>query len=257
MKRAMNSPALYRGVVMHQRVAPRRHGFHHGVFFVRFPVDDPDAITGPLLSRNRWNLLSFHDADHGGRDGSPPGPWIRALLARHGLACADGTIWLQTFPRVLGYVFNPVSFWLAHDRAGCLRAVLAEVNNTFGEHHNYLVAHPDGRPIQAHDWLEARKVFHVSPFCEVTGHYRFRFDDTAGHCRFRIDYHDGAGPVLLTALSGSCRRLSTGALVAACLRYPWMTLAVILRIHYHALRLWAKRVPFFPKPARPEQETTR
>lgn len=141
---------LYTGEVMHRRYSPAQHAFRHGLFFLRLRIDGtPQQALPALCSRNRWNLASFHDADHGPRDGGALEPWIRGVLASHGLGAADGAIWLQTFPRVLGYAFNPVSFWLCHDRAGLLRAVLAEVSNTFGEHHNYLVAHGDGRPSAA------------------------------------------------------------------------------------------------------------
>ncbi len=251
------SARLYCGEVLHRRLAPARHAFRYGVFFLRLRIDGPPPGFPALCSRNRWNLCSFYDADHGPRDGSPLEPWIRNILTRHGLDCADGAIWLQAFPRVLGYVFNPISFWLCHDRAGALRAVLAEVSNTFGERHNYLVSHADARPIAAGDWLTARKVFHVSPFFPVTGEYRFRFADHSERCAFRIDYDDGQGHSLLTSVSGAARPLSTATMARALIRYPWMTLGVVLRIHYQALRLWLKRVPFFPKPVPPAEDTTR
>jgi DUF1365 family protein len=247
---------LYFGKVMHRRLAPVRHGFRYGVFYLRLRVDRMPRRWPRLFAHNGWNLFSFHDADHGPRDGSALLPWIRSILTRHGLACADGAIWLQAFPRVLGYVFNPVSFWLCHDRAGALRAVLAEVRNTFGEHHNYLVAHPDGRAIMPGDWLTARKVFHVSPFFPVSGHYRFRFNDAGAHCNFRIDYTADDGAQLLTGVGGTAQTLRSPALAWAFFRYPWMTLGVILRIHYQALRLWLKRVPFHSKPQPPFEEIT-
>jgi DUF1365 family protein len=253
----MSTGALYFGEVMHRRSLPKRHEFRHGVFFMRFRVDLIAALRGPLFSVNRWNLFSLHEADHGPRDGTPLEPWIRRLLASQGLECADGDIYLQAFPRVLGYVFNPVSFWLCHDRAGRLRAVLAEVSNTFGEHHNYLIAHADCRPIAGSDWLEARKVFHVSPFFDVSGHYRFRFADLDGYSCFRIDYHGEDGRLLTTALSGRPEALNSRSLARAFVGYPLMTFGVILRIHYHALRLWLKRVPFFTKPLPPAEHTTR
>ncbi|MFN9489309.1 MAG: DUF1365 domain-containing protein [Betaproteobacteria bacterium] len=249
--------ALYSGEVMHRRYAPAVHAFRHGLFFIRLRINGPGPALPRLFSRNRWNLVSVRDADYGPRDGSALEPWIRSVLARHGLHEADGPIWLQTFPRVLGYAFNPVSFWLCHDRDGGLRAVLAEVNNTFGEHHNYLVAHADGRPIRGGDWLSARKVFHVSPFFPVSGDYRFRFEDDAAGCRFRIDYDDGAGNRLVTQIRGTAAPLSTAVLARELLRRPWLTAGVILRIHYHALRLWLKRVPFFSKPLPPAEDITR
>jgi len=248
---------LYFGDVLHRRLEPAQHAFRHGVFFLRLRIDGPPPVLPALLSRNRWNLCGFYDSDHGPRDGSPLEPWIRGILARHGMQDLDGAIWLQAFPRVLGYVFNPVSFWLCHDRTGALRAVLAEVSNTFGERHNYLVSHADARPISAGDWLTARKVFHVSPFFPVTGEYRFRFADYADRCAFRIDYDDGQGHHLTTSVSGAAQTPGAGVLIRAFFRYPWMTLGVMLRIHYHALRLWLKRVPFFSKPLPPAEDTTR
>ncbi len=248
---------LYTGEVMHRRSAPAVHAFRHGVFFLRLRIDGAPPELPLLCSRNRWNLCSFYDADHGPRDGSPLEPWIRGQLQRHDLACADGAIWLQAFPRVLGYVFNPVSFWLCHDHCGALRAVLAEVSNTFGERHNYLVAHEDGRPIAPDDWLSARKVFHVSPFFPVSGAYRFRFADSGTHCTFRIDYDDAQGHRLVSSVGGSAVPLATPALARALASHPALTLGVMLRIHYHALRLWLKRVPFFAKPLPPAEDTTR
>ena len=171
---------LYFGRVMHHRLRPAEHRFVYPVFFMRVPLSDPHSLAGPLFGVNRPKLFSFMFRDHGARDGSAPIDWIRALLEREGLDAADGEVWLQAFPRVLGYVFNPVSFWFCHDRAGALRAILCEVNNTFGETHHYLLAEPGGGPIPANAELAARKVFHVSPFCAIEGGYRFRFGDAGG-----------------------------------------------------------------------------
>lgn len=255
-------PRLFFGQVMHRRLRPAEHRFVYPVFFCLLPLGALDAAAGPLFSLNRCNLFSFHDIDHGARDGTPLLPWIRDLLAGAGIG-ADGEVWLQCFPRVLGFVFNPVSFWFCHDRSGALRAVLAEVNNTFGERHNYLLAHPDGRPIRDGETLQRRKVFHVSPFMAVDGEYRFRFharagDDGAPLWRLaRIDHADAGGDLLHTALSGRAVPLASGALLKAFLAYPWLTLGVVLRIHWQAFRLWRKRVPFFRKPEPPLEETTR
>jgi len=250
-------PLLFFGDVMHARLRPRRNRFVYRVFFLRVPVDRLDTMRGPLFSVDQVNLFSFHRRDHGARDGTELGPWIRQLLLREGIDSADGEIWLQAFPRVLGYVFNPVSFWLCHDRQGALRAVVCEVNNTFGEHHKYLLAHPDQRPIASGDRLTAEKVFHVSPFCEVKGRYQFQFTLQEHGCAVRIDYDDGEGRLLATAVRGRAQSLTTRALARAFIAYPWMTLGVIMRIHWQALRLWRRGVPFFSKPLPPVQETTR
>lgn len=245
------------GQVMHRRLRPVANRFAYRVFFLRLPLTRLEGCANALFSIDRPNLFSLRLRDYGARDGSHPLPWIRALLERQGLACADGEVWLQTFPRVLGYVFNPVSFWFCADRAGRTRAILAEVNNTFGERHCYLLSHPDGRPIADGDQFAARKALHVSPFFPVAGSYRFRFRN-AGRLRMaRIDYADESGPLLLTSVAGSARELGAPLLARALFSHPLMTVGVIARIHWQAARLWAKRVPFFPKPAPPAEELSR
>jgi DUF1365 family protein len=164
---------------------------------------------------------------------------------------------LQTFPRLFGFVFNPVSFWFCHDRNGALRAVLAEVRNTFGDRHNYLIAHADQRPITAADTLAARKIFHVSPFFPVAGEYRFRFDLTPERRRVELDYWLDGERVLATALEGRPQPLAASALGRALLRQPLLTLAVVWRIHWQAVQLWLKRAVFHSRPQPPLQETTR
>lgn len=255
------APAIYFGTVMHHRLRPRRHRFNYPVYFLRVPVDAMDSLSRPLFSSlfsiDRFNVFSFHRKDHGPRDGSELGPWIRALLAREGLAEVVDSIELQAYPRVLGYVFNPVSFWFCRDASGELRAVLCEVCNTFGESHSYLVVHADRRPLARDDSITARKVFHVSPFFPVTGQYRFRFYDEGDRTVARIDYGDAEGTLLLTSVTGQRHPLTSAKLGFAFLRYPLFTLGVIARIHYQALKLWLKRVPFLSKPAPPTQELTR
>lgn len=247
------------GRVFHARLRPVRHAFAYPVFFLRIPLSAMARAGRGIFSVDRWNLLALRSGDHGPRDGSPLEPWVRAQLARAGVRGADGEILLQAFPRVLGFVFNPISIFHCHDRAGALRAVLCEVSNTFGERHNYLVAHADGRPIRDGEALEARKVFHVSPFMAVRGHYRFRFHARPGEPRrlARIDHADAEGDLLHTAISGHAVPLTAARLARAFFGYPWMTLGVMARIHWQALRLWLKRVPFFSKPQPPLEETTR
>lgn len=248
----MNTPELCFGNVHHKRLRPARNAFNYGVFFLRLPLRSLQQTTlkSRLLSFNRFNLLSFHDKDYGDAT-STPLQWIESLLATECITDADGEIWLQTFPRVLGYVFNPVSFFFCHRADGTLRAVLCEVSNTFGERHCYLLEQT--KPISNEDELSARKVFHVSPFCEVSGNYRFQFKrtqqpDGSERTLARIDYHDIEGPLLLTNISGITHELSDRAIVQALLRYPFMTFFVIARIHWQALKLWLKRVPFYSKP---------
>lgn len=245
---------LVTGQVMHLRLRPRRHRFVYPVLYLRVDLDRLDVLASPWFGVDRWRPLALRTRDYGPRDGSALAPWMRALLRTHGLP-ADGPIWLQTFPRVFGYVFNPVSFWHCHDAHGALVAVLAEVNNTFGEHHRYLlrVTH-DGRSARA----QAAKALHVSPFCERTGHYRFRF--RAAGATACIDYHDSAGLLIRTAISGRAAPLSARTACAALLRFPLLGVGIVARIHWQALRLWLKGTPWYRKPppsvtTTPHQET--
>lgn len=252
------------GNVHHARLRPARNSFNYGVYFLRLPLRSMAQGTWPsrLLSHNRFNLLSFHDKDHGNGE-RPLLEWIDDLLKQEGIRDADGEVWLQAFPRVLGYVFNPVSFWFCHRRDGALRAVLCDVRNTFGESHLYLLN--KGTPIVNNTELTAAKVFHVSPFCRVEGNYRFKFMRTGQQRDLtfsertvaRIDYDDADGPVLLTSIAGTSHGLNDRNIMRALLRYPLMTFAVIARIHWQALRLWIKRVPFFHKPSPPQQELSK
>lgn len=255
------TPQLCTGTVMHARFAARQsptaHRFVYPLFFLALPLSQLQDADNRCFGIERARPLSLRYRDHGARDGSPLLPWIRQLLAAEGISAADGEVVLQTFPRMFGFVFNPVSFWFCHDRAGALRAVLAEVRNTFGDHHNYLVAHADQRPITAADTLTARKIFHVSPFFPVAGEYRFRFDIGAQRRRVELDYWLDGERVLATALEGRPQPLAAGALGRALLRQPLLTLAVVWRIHWQAVCLWWKRAVFHSRPQPPLQETTR
>jgi len=252
------APAVVHGEVAHTRHRPSRHAFTYPAFCLRLALSQLGTLPACGIAHNGRGAVSFHDRDHGACDGSPLLPWIRGLLAAEGVA-ADGEIMLYAFPRMFGYVFNPVSFWVCHDRAGGVRAVLCEVCNTFGERHNYLLAHPDGRPLASGETLGARKVFHVSPFCDVKGRYAFRFHFGAERWLARIDYFDddGGEPLLETRISGYTALLDRAAARELVRRYRWFTFGVIGRIHWRALRLWLGGVPFFRKPLPPREPTTR
>ena len=239
-----NVPQLFVGRVMHSRVRPVRNRFSYPVFFVRLPLRALNAANNAVFSVDRFNLLQFNTRDHGPRDGSDLLLWIQSLLREHGLP-ADGDITLQCFPRVLGYVFNPVSFWFCHDSNKNLIAVLAEVRNTFGQHYCYLLRNKDGGAIEAGQPLLAEKVFHVSPFCKIEGTYHFSFHLDQADPLVCIDYHDADGPLLLTSIQGTAMPWSSAALLSTLLKMPFLTLGVMLRIHWQALNLWRKGVPFY------------
>jgi len=251
--------AIIHGEVSHARRRPVANAFTYPAFCLRVPLSRLAELPAGGVRWNRPGALSFHDRDHGPRDGSPLLPWVRRLLAGEGIA-ADGEVVLYTFPRMLGYVFNPVSFWLCHDARGQVRAVLCEVCNTFGERHNYLLAHPDGRPIAPGETLRAHKTFHVSPFCAVRGHYTFRFFFGERRWLARIDYYDdpdNSVPLLETRISGLGVPLDRSRAAALLWRYRLFTFGVVARIHWQALKLWLKGATFHTKPSPPCNTTTR
>jgi len=240
------------GRVMHERLRPQPHCFVYPVFYVRCNLAHLATLDSWWFGINRWRPLSLFACDHGPCDGSDLDTWMRAQLTGAGVP-ADGEIWLQAFPRVFGYAFNPVSLWFCHDREGALRALLAEVRNTFGARHSYLLTAPDGAPIDASTELTCRKVLHVSPFCQVEGDYRFRVRDTHSASFVAIDYHDAEGLLIRTVLGGRLLPLTRAAALSALARQPLLTLGVVARIHWQALRLFAKKVPFngkHPAPGR-------
>jgi len=258
---AMSQATIGIGSVRHKRLRPAKNAFAYPAFFLRLPLRALSDSAWPWrwLRHNRRGLFAINDADHG--DGRPLLEWIEDLLRRAGIGDADGEIWLHTFPRMLGFVFNPVSFWICHRRDGALRAIVCEVNNTFGERHCYVLADPQGAPLAWGESLAASKVFHVSPFCRVEGRYRFRFmmARRADAERFiaRIDHDDAAGPLLETSVEGRLAPLTDPTLVATFLRQPLFTFGVVLRIHWQAVRLVWRRVPFFSRPAPPVGQFTR
>jgi DUF1365 family protein len=259
---AADVPLIGFGQVMHKRLRPVGHAFNYPTYFLMLPMRSLHQGSSGALAHNRRSALSFFDCDHGD-GGNNALAWLDALLLREGVQDAGGQAWLHTYPRVLGYTFKPVSFWYCHRLDGSLRAIVVEVNNTFGERHCYLLDAP------AYDQtLKADKVFHVSPFCTLAGGYRFRFmQSSQGGVRqvlARVDYHDchdgpddTAGPLLQTSVSGTLEALTASSARRALWRYPAMTWGVLARIHWQAVKLALKRAPFFGKPALPASFVSR
>jgi len=252
---------LVRGQVMHERLRPVHHRFVYPVFCVRLNLSRLADANNAWFGVNRKRLMSVRTRDYGPRDGSDLDGWMRTQLAEAGLP-ADGEIWLQTFPRLFGFVFNPVSFWLCHDSGGALRAVLAEVNSTFGETHRYLLADGERKAITPDTRLVCAKAMHVSPFCEVRGAYHFHFRDTERSTLIGIDYNDeatdqagartpdDAGMLIHTTVGGRLHAMTADGALLALLTQPFMTFGIVAKIHWQAWKLWCKRVPFFRKPDR-------
>lgn len=229
---------------MHARLFPRKNSFKYGIYYVALPLSClPDL---PLRKRG---FVSFAARDHGPCDGGALLPWARGILDRYGLGAVDGEIVLVCMPRIMGYVFNPVSFWLCYDIKGALRAVLCEVHNTFGERHTYVCARDDHGVLRPDDVLRGQKLFHVSPFLERAGEYTFRFDVDQGRFGVWVDYFDGEGrKQLLTALGGKITPLTQAGLQHLAWRYPLVTMRAVFLIHWQALKLVAKGIKYIPKP---------
>jgi DUF1365 family protein len=243
---------IVRGSTWHGRTGAVRHAFRYRVDFVLL---DPEApARAPLFGRNRRSLASVHDRDHGGTPGAGEGaPWARRALAAAGLA--EGCrLLLLTQPRWFGTVFNPVSFWLAFEGAA-LVAVIAEVNNTYGDRHSYLCAKPGFAAIEPGDVISARKVFHVSPFQEIAGRYAFSFDVGEQAIAIRIA-HRNADEGLVATLEGVRLPLTAPRVLRAAIRFPFAGLRAIALIHWQALRLWLKGAPYRPRPVPPPEDIT-
>lgn len=241
--------------VMHRRLFPVQYRFDYQVFSLLLDLDALDRLP-PRMSRGRLSRLRFDPRDHGPRDGSPLRPWAEALLAARGIDLAGGRIRLLCFPRVFGLGFNPLSLWYCEHRDGRLRAVIAEVNNTFGEHHFYLLADA-GRPI---DWPlrgQARKCFHVSPLMDMQGSYQFRLSAPETALAVLIRQYDDDGRLKLVASqTGPGVALTDASLAQAARRTPLLTLKVLVAIHWQALKIWLRGARYFPKPEPPRQEVT-
>lgn len=250
---------LYVGEVMHLRMAPRLQ-LRYRVFSLWLDIDRiGETCAGlRLLSRNRWNLFSFYDRDHGARDGAPLRPWIEAQLAAAGIAAPD-RIMLLSFPRILGYVFNPLSMYLCW-RGGTPHAVIYEVRNTFGGLTPYAL--PLGAPEGGAYRQDQDKAFFVSPFIDMAQHYRFslRIPGARLGLHIRETARETGALTLIAAQTGRARALTDTALARLFFTHPLMTLKVIGGIHYEALRLWRRGARFYrPRdwtgPAREGKET--
>jgi DUF1365 family protein len=245
------------GSTFHGRRGSVENAFTYSIDYVMLDAEAPRVGAPWLFGRNRAGLTALHDADHGGPPKQGRGaPWAREVFAAHGLAdVTDGKLMLLAQPRMLGHVFNPVSFWLAHDREDRLRAVIAEVSNTFGDRHSYLCAHDDHRPITREETLGAQKIFHVSPFQPIEGGYSFRFDIRPDRVGIWIDYSTGNEGVLAT-LTGRRAPLTTRGIVRSAFRRPLGARRVLALIHWQAFKLWWKGAPYRARPTPPESEVS-
>lgn len=247
----MNS-CLYECTVMHHRLEPKVHRFSYRIFMFYLDLDEVATVASrrPWFGGGRFNLYSFRARDHLHLGEKSLKENIVRYLAGQGIAFPEkGKIQLLTLPRVFGYVFNPVSFYFCFDAVGSPLCAIAEVGNTFGEMKPYLLPAPDAA---GRFRLVAPKHFYVSPFSALDVAFDFKLQAPGGTLEIHIDDRVADRRILLTALTGRRAPLTAPRLAWFTLKYPLLTLRVIFLIHWHALRLWGKRLPYFAKAARPE-----
>lgn len=243
--------ALYRGGVTHRRLRPRDHRLNYRVFWLLLDLAEIDGLDRRLrlFSRNRFNLLSFHDRDHGDGSGAALRPQVEAWLERAGVALEGGPIRLLTMPRVLGYVFNPISLYYCHRADGRLAAMVYEVTSTFGVRHAYVIPVPVEDRAAGLIRQGAAKALYVSPFMGMEMDYEFRGHAPGERLDLTIDGVDAGGVVITAAMSGERPDLTDADLLSAAVALPFLTLKVVAAIHWEALKLWLKRVPLTRQPS--------
>jgi hypothetical protein len=235
---------------MHARLKPVGHRFSYRVMNLLIDLDRLDEADRQcqLFGVNRAALYSFHEADHGARDGSSLRAYAQARASEHGISLTGGHVLLLCYPRLLGYTFNPLSVYFCCGSDGVLALIIYEVRNTFGEIHSYALPVGPGEISAAGVRQEQDKLFYVSPFVAMATRYRFRISPPGEGVRLRILEVDAEGPLLAATFSGQRRALTTRALLHAFVTLPLLTLKIVGAIHWQALRLWLKRVKLVPRP---------
>ena len=257
-QRDFNQPApfqsaIYTGSVAHTRLRPVHHRLRYRMLMLLLDLDELPRLSGALrvFSTERFNLFGFRGRDHLAGSATPLRSQIEQQLRRAGIAVDGGAIRLLCMPRVLGGVFNPLSVFFCHAADGALRALLYEVNNTFGQRHSYLIPVADpGAPIQRQS---CAKQFYVSPFMDMAMQYHFRLSPPGARVAIAIEAHDAAGPMFSACFAGRRQDLNDANLLRALLRHPLLALQVLGGIHWEALKIWRKGVRPRPRPAPPAE----
>jgi DUF1365 family protein len=248
--------ALFTGYVKHRRLRPRVHAFRYDAYWLLLDLAELTELDRRLwlFSHNRWNVFSFHDRDHMGG-----GQAVRAEIEGHlrsaGIDYSGGSIRLLCMPRVLGFVFNPLSVHFCYSRDSVLQAIVYEVHNTFRQRHSYLLSVPrqtGSGPVNQH----CPKRFYVSPFMAMEMSYRFRVEPPGGSVAVLIDGRDAEGALIVASLHGSRRDLTDGMLLGQFFTIPLVTLKTVAAIHWEALRLWLKGLRLVPRPQPPHVPVT-
>lgn len=239
--------------IYHKRYKPKEYDFLHKGFFIFFDIDDfSNNFKSKILSINRFNYFSLYYKDYGFQKFDNPKEYILSILSRKKYKTDKiKKIYLLSFPRILGYVFNPVSFWLCFDNNQNLLFALAEVNNTFGERHMY-ICQKDG-VIKSNDIISKEKKFHVSPMFDVNGYYNFQFHVSKNKIKVQINYFLNNKLNLSSYIDGKLSKFSDIKMIKNIFIYPLMSFKVIILIHYHALRLLLKGIKFNTKPSKSKE----
>lgn len=241
---------LYPGKVMHQRLNPFGHRFSYTVFSLLVDIDRLGDLArmSRLLSVNRPGILSFHESDHVENKGETLRQFASRLLARAGLDKSAARVLLLAYPRMFGYVFNPLSTYFAYDAENRLIAIIYAVRNTFGERHSYVAPVLPGEESPAGIRQTRTKIFHVSPFMEMGLRYHFRILPPGRTVRVRIHETAGKQPLLAATFNAEAAPLTDNNLARYLLKFPFMTMKVMGGIHWEALKLWLKGARFHKSP---------
>ncbi|MDV7341269.1 DUF1365 domain-containing protein [Terasakiella sp. A23] len=247
---------IYEGRVFHQRTRPKKHRLAYRVFSFLFDIDELPNIskTHRFFSHNKFNLFSFWDRDHGPSEGRPLRPYVENILASAEIETDNGPIRLLCYPRLFGYVFNPLSVYYCYDRSETLRAIIYEVSNTFGERHSYVIEVGSDSTKIIHQRCD--KEFYVSPFMEMDCSYHFSMRPPADDITVMINQTDAEGTILKACFSGAKTDMTDRTLLGLLARYPLMTLKVMVGIHWEALKLWRKGLKLVQRPDAPESPVT-
>ena len=253
---AINSSFITFAKVMHKRLLPKVNQFVYEVFYICFDIAKINNLSKKIFSINKFNLFSFYEKDYGPKDGSSIENWARNILKNQQIDKNINKIFLFTHPRVLGYVFNPASFLFCLDSQEKLQAVIVQVNNTFNENHSYLIFNKDGSAIGNNQWFEADKEFHVSPFFERKGFYKFRFIFEQNKIAVWIDYFTDEKTLLTSVILKKQVDFDDLNLILAFIKIPFMTLKVIILIHIQALKIVFKKIKYISKPEQKNSKIT-
>ncbi len=237
---------IYNGNVIHRRFKPKEHYFKYKVFSLLINLSELKKLDKKIsfFSLNRFNLISFYEGDHGARDGSSLVDWVKQILKAKHISSENIEIKLLCYPRILGYVFNPLSVFFIYNKNEKLISILYEVKNTFGEQHTYVFrVENENKLIQNN----CSKKFHVSPFIEMDCNYFFRVLNPAEKLSVIIDQYDKEGKILFASQDGIRSDLTSMNLMNSYLKHPLMTFKIISAIHFEAFKLWAKGIRFVKK----------